>query len=132
MMSVLIHTPILYYQAKKEFTQLPVDRRNRSTVKSLLFCRNKRNSHYIFYITDSFDNVDSLWMLWSKKWNFTQWMLIFLYGNPAFIYNVCNRERTITKFLNLCPILLININKICSIQFKKWDSFVNPRILIGH
>ena len=44
-------------------------------------------------------------------------MLIFLHGNSAFIYNVCNGERTITKFLNLCPILLIYVNKICSIQF---------------
>ena len=45
---------------------------------------------------------------------FTQWMLIFLYGNSAFIYNVWNGERTITKFLNLCPINYVN--EICSIQ----------------
>ena len=50
-------------------------------------------------------------------WNFTQWLLIFLYGNTAFIYNVCNGERTVTKILKLCPIVLIYVSKICSIQF---------------
>ena len=42
---------------------------------------------------------------------------LFLYGYSAYIYNVCNGERTKTKFLNLFPILLIYVNKICSIQF---------------
>ena len=40
----------------------------------------------------------------------------FLYGNSAYIYNVCNGERTISKFLNLCPILLIYVNKVCLIH----------------
>ena len=47
-------------------------------------------------------------------------MSIFLNGNSAFIYNVCNGERTISKFLNLCcPIFMIYVNKICSIQFNQ-------------
>ena len=45
-----------------------------------------------------------IYFLKKTVWNFTQWMQIFLYGNSAFIYNVCNGERTINKFLNLCPI----------------------------
>ena len=34
-----------------------------------------------------------------------------------YIQCLISGEKTITKFLNLCPILFIYVNKICSIQF---------------
>ena len=50
------------------------------------------------------------------------------------MYNVCNMERSISKFQNLCPIPLIYVNEI--IQFnshiKLWKEPFTPEVVCSY